>query len=350
MSASCRLTDKPVSAVRLASSRSSSSEVEADEVEYPEGHWIAQQRRRRRAGRGALPTTSGRGRAGGDAMVVYYRQGDNRVWLQPDVQVVHGVGRRPSRSSSWCGRKASRRTLCWRWLRRRRRPGMRGTKAYASLGVLAASIRSGRVTVRAPDRSSAVGGRAGHGCGARSRWGQPRVSLGVVESYGTRQSGKESSQASAVRGRIGRSMNAQGGSCGAAASKRMRKKVRAFPSSPARGGVWATPSGLFAHRPELGHTASISRRAARLPMRVQTMRQATETVHEMSLEMGVTAPTSSNGHRYQHVDRILATPALYGWHLRGTVSDHIHRSTPALAMTATLGPNYDSCTAGGTPL
>ena len=32
-------------------------------------------------------------------LVVYYRRGNNRVWLQPDVQVVHGVGRSPSRST-----------------------------------------------------------------------------------------------------------------------------------------------------------------------------------------------------------------------------------------------------------
>ena len=77
---------------------------QADEVEYPEGHWVAQSVSHGDAVEQATGALRHHFREREDVLVamelaVYYRRGNNRVWLQPDVQVVHGVGRSPSRST-----------------------------------------------------------------------------------------------------------------------------------------------------------------------------------------------------------------------------------------------------------
>ncbi|MCY4597394.1 MAG: hypothetical protein OXC19_21655, partial [Bryobacterales bacterium] len=69
---------------------------EPDAVEYPEGHWIAQSVWHGDAVRLATAALRHHFRDRDDALVamelvVYYVRGDNRVWLQPDVQVVFGV-------------------------------------------------------------------------------------------------------------------------------------------------------------------------------------------------------------------------------------------------------------------
>ena len=95
-------TDTPVPIVPAAGV---AAEVpQADEVEYPEGHWIAQSVAHGDAVEQATGALRHHFWSREDVLVamelrVYYRRGDNRVWLQPDVQVVHGVGRSPSRSS-----------------------------------------------------------------------------------------------------------------------------------------------------------------------------------------------------------------------------------------------------------
>lgn len=71
---------------------------QAEEVEYPEGRWVAQSVSHGDAVEQATGSLRHHFREREDVLVamelvVYYRRGDNRVWLQPDVQVVHGVGR-----------------------------------------------------------------------------------------------------------------------------------------------------------------------------------------------------------------------------------------------------------------
>ena len=85
----------------LAAVASAVAEVvasEPDAVEYPEGHWIAQSVWHGDAVRLATAALHHHFRDRDDVLVamelvVYYVRGDNRVWLQPDVQVVFGVGR-----------------------------------------------------------------------------------------------------------------------------------------------------------------------------------------------------------------------------------------------------------------
>ncbi len=77
---------------------------EPDAVEYPEGHWIAQSVWHGDAVRLATAALHHHFRDRDDVLVamelvVYYVRGDNRVWLQPDVQVVFGVGRGGNRST-----------------------------------------------------------------------------------------------------------------------------------------------------------------------------------------------------------------------------------------------------------
>ena len=77
---------------------------QAEEVEYPEGHWVAQSVSHGDAVEHATGALRHHFRQREDVLVamelaVYYRRGDNRACLQPDVQVVHGVGRSPSRST-----------------------------------------------------------------------------------------------------------------------------------------------------------------------------------------------------------------------------------------------------------
>ena len=76
----------------------------ADEIEYPEGHWVAQSVAHGDAVEQATGALRHHFWQSPDVLVamelaVYYRRGNNRVCLQPDVQVVHGVGRSPSRST-----------------------------------------------------------------------------------------------------------------------------------------------------------------------------------------------------------------------------------------------------------
>ena len=71
---------------------------EPDAVEYPEGHWIAQSVWHGDAVRLATEALHHQFRDRDDVLVamelvIYYKRGDNRAWLQPDVQVVFGVGR-----------------------------------------------------------------------------------------------------------------------------------------------------------------------------------------------------------------------------------------------------------------
>ncbi|MDE0261784.1 MAG: Uma2 family endonuclease [Bryobacterales bacterium] len=95
-------TDTPVPAAPAADV---AAEVrQADEVEYPEGQWVAQSTSHGDAVEQAAGALRQHFRERAEVLVamelrVYYRQGNNQVWLQPDVQVVHGVGHSPSRSS-----------------------------------------------------------------------------------------------------------------------------------------------------------------------------------------------------------------------------------------------------------
>ena len=69
-----------------------------EEVEYPEGHWIAQSVWHGDAVRQATAALVSHFRERADVLVamelvVYYERGDNTACLQPDVLVVFGVGR-----------------------------------------------------------------------------------------------------------------------------------------------------------------------------------------------------------------------------------------------------------------
>ena len=78
--------------------------AEPAEVEYPEGHWIAQSVGHGDAVRQAATALDYYFRERADVLVamelvVYYQRGNNQVWLQPDVQVVFGVEHCGSRGS-----------------------------------------------------------------------------------------------------------------------------------------------------------------------------------------------------------------------------------------------------------
>ena len=71
---------------------------ERDEVEYPEGHWTAQSVWHGDAVMQAATALRHHFRGREDVLVamelvIYYKRGDNTARLQPDVQVVFGVGR-----------------------------------------------------------------------------------------------------------------------------------------------------------------------------------------------------------------------------------------------------------------
>ena len=71
---------------------------ERDEVEYPEGHWTAQSVWHGDAVMQAAMALRHHFRGREDVLVamelvIYYKRGDNTARLQPDVQVVFGVGR-----------------------------------------------------------------------------------------------------------------------------------------------------------------------------------------------------------------------------------------------------------------
>ncbi len=77
---------------------------EPDEVEYPEGHWIAQSVGHGDAVRQAATALDYHFRERADVLVamelvVYYQRGNNKLRLQPDVQVVFGVEHCGSRGS-----------------------------------------------------------------------------------------------------------------------------------------------------------------------------------------------------------------------------------------------------------
>ncbi len=77
---------------------------EPDAVEYPERQWIAQSVWHGVAVRLATTALEHHFRGRDDVLVamelaVYYRRGDRHTWLQPDVQVVFGVGRGGNRST-----------------------------------------------------------------------------------------------------------------------------------------------------------------------------------------------------------------------------------------------------------
>ena len=96
------LTDTQVSAV--PADDVAAEEPQANEVEYPEGHWVAPSVSHGDAVEHATGALRHHFREREDVLVamelaVYYRRGDNRACLQPDVQVVHGVARSPSRST-----------------------------------------------------------------------------------------------------------------------------------------------------------------------------------------------------------------------------------------------------------
>ena len=91
----------------LAATASAATEAasrEADAVEYPEGHWIAQSVWHGDAVRQATVALLSHFRQREDVLVamelvVYFKRGDNTACLQPDVQVVFGVERGGNRSS-----------------------------------------------------------------------------------------------------------------------------------------------------------------------------------------------------------------------------------------------------------
>ena len=77
---------------------------EPDEVEYPEGHWIAQSVGHGDAVRQAATALDYYFRERADVLVamelvVYYQHGNNKLRLQPDVQVVFGVEYSANRGS-----------------------------------------------------------------------------------------------------------------------------------------------------------------------------------------------------------------------------------------------------------
>ncbi len=88
----------------VASSAFDSKLRERDDVEYPEGHWIAQSVWHGDAVRLATDALRNHFRDREDVLVamelvVYYKRGDKKARLQPDVQVVFGVGRGGNRST-----------------------------------------------------------------------------------------------------------------------------------------------------------------------------------------------------------------------------------------------------------
>ena len=87
----------------LTSPAASAVAPEPDEVEYPEGHWIAQSVGHGDAVLQAAAALRNHFRERPDVLVamelaVYYRRDDNNAWLQPDVQVVFGVSPENRRS------------------------------------------------------------------------------------------------------------------------------------------------------------------------------------------------------------------------------------------------------------
>ncbi len=87
----------------LTSPAAATAAPEPDDVEYPEGQWVAQSLWHGDAVRQATAALDHHFRERLDTLVamevrVYYVRGNDKVWLQPDVQVVFGV-KRGNRSS-----------------------------------------------------------------------------------------------------------------------------------------------------------------------------------------------------------------------------------------------------------
>ncbi len=87
----------------LTSPAAATAVPEPDDVEYPEGQWVAQSLWHGDAVRQATAALDHHFRERQDTLVamevrVYYVRGNDKVWLQPDVQVVFGV-KRGNRSS-----------------------------------------------------------------------------------------------------------------------------------------------------------------------------------------------------------------------------------------------------------
>ena len=77
---------------------------ESDDIDYPEGHWIAQSVAHGDAVLQATAALRYRFRDRKDVLVamevvVYYKRGNSKASLQPDVQVVCGVSRGVKRST-----------------------------------------------------------------------------------------------------------------------------------------------------------------------------------------------------------------------------------------------------------
>ena len=77
---------------------------EPDDIEYPEGHWIAQSVWHGDAVMQAATALRHHFRSRDDVLVamelvIYYKRGDNTAWLQPDVQVVFGTSRGEDRGT-----------------------------------------------------------------------------------------------------------------------------------------------------------------------------------------------------------------------------------------------------------
>ncbi len=91
-------------ALAAAANSAAAAAGEPDAVEYPERQWIAQSVWHGDAVLLATAALRNRFRDREDVLVamelvVYYERGDNAAWLQPDVQVVFGVGRGGNRST-----------------------------------------------------------------------------------------------------------------------------------------------------------------------------------------------------------------------------------------------------------
>ena len=94
----------PTALATVAPSADGAPTREPNAVEYPERHWIAQSVWHGEAVLLATAALRNRFRDRRDVLVamelaVYYDRGDDTTWLQPDVQVVFGVGRRGNRST-----------------------------------------------------------------------------------------------------------------------------------------------------------------------------------------------------------------------------------------------------------
>ena len=95
------------SSTQLSAGASPLTEVvapEPDAVEYPEGHWVAQSVWHGEAVGLATAALRHHFRDRDDVLVamelvVYYVRGNDRAWLQPDVQVVFGMKRGENRST-----------------------------------------------------------------------------------------------------------------------------------------------------------------------------------------------------------------------------------------------------------